>query len=96
MKHILDDDRILTTIMADGSERTLTEDERYSLFEVEVEHFKNELRIKRNQLLSETDHWAYQDTPDMSQEQIEYRQALRDITNTYSSLIDVVWPVKPE
>jgi len=31
----------------------------------------------------------------MSAEQIAYRQALRDITETYTSLDDVVWPVKP-
>ena len=53
------------------------------------------LRKKRNQLLAETDHWAYQDTPDMTQAQLDYRQALRDITNTYTSLDDVVWPSKP-
>ena len=54
------------------------------------------LRAERDYLLSTTDHWAYQDTPDMTQEQIAYRQALRDITDTYTSLEDVVWPEKPE
>jgi hypothetical protein len=29
-------------------------------------------------------------------DQIAYRQALRDITDTYTSLEDVVWPTKPE
>ena len=53
------------------------------------------LRDERNRRLRETDHWAYQDTPDMSQEQIDYRQALRDITETYTSINDVVWPIKP-
>ena len=55
----------------------------------------NLLRIHRNRLLEKTDHWAYQDTQDMTQEQIAYRQALRDITEIYSSLDDVVWPNKP-
>jgi hypothetical protein len=32
----------------------------------------------------------------MTEEQIAYRQALRDITNLYSSLDEVVWPVKPQ
>jgi hypothetical protein len=54
-----------------------------------------DLRVERNKKLAETDHWAYQDTPDMSQEQIEYREALRDITKTYKSLRAVVWPEKP-
>tara|TARA_Y100001937_G_scaffold18902_1_gene26123 strand:+ start:409 stop:633 length:225 start_codon:yes stop_codon:yes gene_type:complete len=53
------------------------------------------LRDERDRRLKETDHWAYQDTPDMSQEQIDYRQALRDITKTYSSINDVTWPTKP-
>ena len=33
---------------------------------------------------------------DMTDEQKKYRQDLRDITKTYSSLDDVKWPTKPE
>jgi len=54
----------------------------------------DELRTERNRLLAETDYLALSDqtlTSDMS----VYRQSLRDITNNYSSLDDVVWPVKP-
>ena len=55
----------------------------------------NSLRNKRNQLLAMTDWWVLPDrTP--SQEQLEYRQLLRDITDNYTSLSDVVWPEKPE
>ena len=53
------------------------------------------LRIKRNQRLADTDWWVVPDRT-ASDEQLAYRQALRDITNTYSSLDDVVWPEKPE
>lgn len=53
------------------------------------------LREKRNELLADTDWWASSDLT-MTAEQTAYRQALRDITNTYSSLDDVVWPTKPE
>ena len=53
------------------------------------------LRIERNRLLAGTDYWTLSDTPDMSDEQIAYRQALRDITETYTSFDDVVWPIKP-
>ena len=53
------------------------------------------VRQERNKLLKETDYWDASDTPAMSQAQIDYRQALRDITNTYSNLDDVVWPTKP-
>ena len=55
----------------------------------------NSLRKVRNQKLTETDWWAVGDRT-MTQEQTDYRQALRDITDTYSSLEDVVWPDKPE
>ena len=53
-----------------------------------------ELRAERDRLIAETDWWASSDLT-MTQEQRDYRQALRDITQTYSSLEDVVWPVKP-
>jgi hypothetical protein len=53
------------------------------------------LRQQRNWLLAETDWWASSDLT-MTAEQTAYRQALRDITNTYQSLDTVVWPTKPE
>lgn len=54
-----------------------------------------ELRHCRDFFLKETDWWVLPDrTP--TQAQLDYRQALRDITDTYSSLEDVVWPEKPE
>ena len=53
-----------------------------------------ELRAERDRKIAETDWWALQDVT-MTPEQTAYRQALRDITDTYSSLEDVVWPVKP-
>ena len=53
------------------------------------------LREERNRRIAETDWWALADLT-MSQAQWNYRQALRDITKSYSSLDDVVWPTKPE
>lgn len=54
-----------------------------------------QLRNKRDELIKNTDWWVL---PDRSptDAQIQYRQALRDITDNYSSLADVVWPTKPE
>jgi len=52
------------------------------------------LRKLRDQKISETDWWANSDLT-MTQAQTDYRQALRDITNTYSSYLNVVWPTKP-
>ena len=53
------------------------------------------LREERNRRIAETDWWASSDLI-MSAERTAYRQALRDITKTYSSLDEVVWPNKPE
>lgn len=52
------------------------------------------LRAERNRRLTETDWWVLPDRT-ATQSQLDYRQALRDITNTYTSLDDVVWPTKP-
>lgn len=52
------------------------------------------LRSVRDKKLAETDWWGVSDRT-MTQAQTDYRQALRDITDTYSSLGTVVWPTKP-
>lgn len=52
------------------------------------------LRLQRNQKLAETDWWANSDI-EITEEQRNYRQALRDITTLYNSLETVVWPTKP-
>lgn len=54
-----------------------------------------QLRNKRDELIKNTDWWVL---PDRSptDAQLEYRQDLRDITDEYTSLADVVWPTKPE
>lgn len=53
------------------------------------------IRAKRNALLKQTDWWAVQDRT-MSQAEIDYRQALRDITDQPTFPDSVVWPTKPE
>jgi hypothetical protein len=52
------------------------------------------LRLERNRRLAETDWWGISDNT-MTQAQIDYRQALRDITDNATSLEDVTWPTKP-
>ena len=55
------------------------------------------LRNMRDKKLAETDWSQGADVPDaLKTKYTEYRQALRDITKTYSSYEDVVWPTKPE
>ena len=61
------------------------------------------LRLERDRLLAETDWWAVADRT-MTDAQREYRQSLRDITNTANPTLDsryqldmnsVSWPVRP-
>ena len=52
------------------------------------------LREMRDRLLAETDWWASSDLT-MTQAQTDYRQALRDVTDSATSLDDVTWPTKP-
>ena len=51
--------------------------------------------IFRQNALEETDWWAVQDRT-MTQEQIDYRQALRDISKQSGFPDNIVWPVKPK
>lgn len=62
----------------------------------------SKIRIDRNMLLQQTD---YRVTNNLSGEQVlpeqdyqellTYRQALRDITDTFDNPDDVIWPTKP-
>jgi len=57
----------------------------------------DDLRIKRNNLLNETDWWGASDNT-MTAEQTQYRQDLRDITNgltTVEEVNAVEFPTKP-
>ena len=60
------------------------------------------LREERNRRIAETDWWVLPDRTS-SQEQKDYRQALRDLPSTASpeldeqgNLTNVTWPTKPE
>ena len=49
----------------------------------------------RDGLLKETDLWGLADYPS-SQAQLDYRQALRDITDQAGFPENTTWPTKPE
>ena len=54
------------------------------------------LRAERNRRLSKSDWTQLPDVPEATRTAWQsYRQALRDITDTYTSLEEVVWPVQP-
>ena len=57
-----------------------------------------DLRMRRNNLLAETD-WMGNSDVTMSEDWKTYRQALRDITKQTpadDSLSNITWPTKPE
>ena len=56
-----------------------------------------QVRKQRNQELESTDWWALKDLT-MSQAKKDYRQALRDLPQTYESANDAAdnWPVMPD
>jgi hypothetical protein len=69
---------------------TLTDSEEFEIV-------LNLLRIKRNNLLKDTDHYALSDQT-LSDDMRTYRQSLRDITNgltTKAEVDAVTWPTKP-
>ena len=54
-----------------------------------------QVRDKRDDLLNVTDWWATSDRT-MTEEQTQYRQDLRDISNQAGFPTDITWPNKPE
>jgi len=88
--------------VGDTADRVLTQSEKEAIAEKWNDYETNEkpiimlqqLRAERNQRLANTDWWASSDLT-MTEAQTAYRQALRNITDTYTSLDDVVWPQIP-
>ena len=93
----------------DGSVVCLDDDGNEVLIDLAVAQTKSDedlaeralgrLRAVRNKLLLNSDWTQNADAPITAEKKTEwetYRQALRDITKTYTSLDDVVWPTKPE
>lgn len=91
----LNGDTVADIVWHDTSITRPTDDDiNAKVTELENAEPLNDLRNVRNSKLAETDWWGASDNT-MSQAQTDYRQALRDITDTYSSLDTVVWPTKP-
>ena len=64
---------------------------------VEFDMAMEDLRLTRNKLLADTDHYALSDQT-LSDDMRTYRQSLRDITNGLTTVEDVnsvTWPTKP-
>ncbi|MDR6964008.1 tail fiber assembly protein [Shewanella putrefaciens] len=57
------------------------------------------IRVERNTLLTASDYTLFPDAPFSAEQRTEwadYRQQLRDITASFATPDEVVWPVKPE
>ena len=93
------DDGTVTCYDASDNIVTFTSDEETAISAKDTSltnaHELKRLRSERDKKLAETDYWIFSDTTTATQAQLDYRQALRDITNTYTSLDTVVWPTKP-
>jgi hypothetical protein len=62
----------------------------------DAERAMKQLRVERDKKLAETDWTQGADVPpSIKDAYVTYRQALRDITNTYNNPRTVVWPTKP-
>tara|TARA_R100001460_G_scaffold3427_5_gene10423 strand:- start:484 stop:801 length:318 start_codon:yes stop_codon:yes gene_type:complete len=62
----------------------------------DAERAMRALRVERDKKLAETDWTQGADVPSsIKNSYVTYRQALRDITNTYNNPRTVVWPTKP-
>lgn len=103
MPYVLTD--IPTFYLVNGERVDYTEDERNTLlteWNADLTRVENEkivhLRKQRDFMLSQSDWTQGADSPLSDADKTAwatYRQSLREITDTYSSLDDVVWPTKP-
>ena len=87
-----------TKVQFTAEEEALRDAEEQAWINGAFDRSMEELRTKRNNLLSQTDYLALSDQT-MSAEMTTYRQALRDITNgltTVEQVNAVVWPERPE
>ena len=86
----------------DESDKPTEEEINAKIQELEAAEPMRLLREERNRRLQETDWWVLPDRT-ASQEQINYRQFLRDLPSSSSPELDengqlsnVTWPTKPE
>ena len=88
-------DKVLSNVTIHDSSKSLpTQDE----VDAKIAEIKlDEVRAERNAKLAETD-WTQSRDVTLSNDSAwqTYRQALRDITDSATSLDDVTWPTKPE
>jgi hypothetical protein len=91
------DNDINTIVWENGTTPIPVADIQAQFPTVELEMAMEDLRLTRNKLLADTDHYALSDQT-LSDDMRTYRQSLRDITNGLTTVEDVnsvTWPTKP-
>ena len=81
----------------DGTTPISAEDINAKISEYELAESLNNLRLKRNRLLAETDYLALSDNT-LSDDMKTYRQSLRDLPagkDTVEKCENATWPTKP-
>jgi hypothetical protein len=97
----------LKVVAEDGTVTDITDPSQFEFTWAEISSIMDDLpdtdgvdlRIERDKRLSKTDWTQMPDSPldaDKKAEFAVYRQALRDITKTYTSLDYVIFPEEPE
>lgn len=65
--------------------------------EISLDFYWHQLRIRRNQLLNESDKFMFSDHPNFRDESVLiYRTALRNLPDNTEDPRNVIWPDKPE
>jgi hypothetical protein len=83
----------VTTVELTAEE--IAEHEAYARDVLPLEQMAS-LRLRRDQLLRETDYLGLPDLGGFSAEMIAYRQALRDLPANTTDPANPVWPEKPQ
>ena len=78
----------------DGVSVEITQEEYDTMTFSSSQEKELSVRSQRNILLKETDWWAVADRT-MTQAEIDYRQALRDVPTQAGFPHNVTWPTKP-
>jgi len=91
-------DKVLSNVTVHDNSKTLPTQKEIDTKIAEIK--LNELRMERNNILTQSDWIVIKEREEGGSvsnfaDWKEYRQKLRDITNTYKSLEDVKWPTAP-
>lgn len=94
--HRLDHGKALFPGLQGEPDTNLNGDERYAFFQKLEDEGLEVLRGERNAKLAATDWTQNPDIPEATRNKwTTYRQELRDITKTYYTIGEVVWPNEP-